>query len=135
MGGLKCQVCGKSAAKEATVDGVLFLLSRDEYEYDPWPAPIHTTHPPLCVSCARTSVTVCPHLRDHYVAVRARTHRLYGVNGITYLPGRQEPMMSGTATVPFDSSRIRWVEATQLVMRLDAYKLVDLETEAMALTA
>ena len=72
MGGLLCQVCGRSTRPEATGDGVLFLLSREEYEWDPWPAPVTTTHPPVCVRCAVVSVSACPHLRGHYVGVRYR---------------------------------------------------------------
>ena len=72
MGGLLCQVCGRSTRPEATGDGVLFLLSREEYEWGPWPAPVTTTHPPVCVRCAVVSVSACPHLRGHYVGVRYR---------------------------------------------------------------
>ncbi|MDI5966849.1 hypothetical protein [Streptantibioticus silvisoli] len=129
MGGLRCQVCGGSTAREVTRDGVLFLLGRDEYEHAPWPAPIHTTHPPLCLPCAGTSTQVCPHLRDHYVALRARAPRLYGVNGISYLPGRQGPKRFGAETLSFEDPRVRWMEAAQLVVRLETYTLVDLEAE------
>ena len=125
MGGLLCQVCARPAREEATSDGVLFLLNSTEYASDPWPAPIETAQPPLCVSCACEAVNACPHLRNHWVALRG-VPRLHGVSGVLYRPGRQEPRVHDVATVPFGDRLAPWVEATQLMVRLDKYTLVDL---------
>ncbi len=130
MGGLWCQVCAKPTRGEATEDGILFLLSAKEYESAPWPAPIETAQPPLCVACARQAVNACPHLRDHFVAVRGNP-RPHGVSGALYLPSRQQLDIYGTETVPYGDCRSRWVEASQLVVRLDRYTVVDLEAEAV----
>jgi hypothetical protein len=133
MGGLLCQVCAKPTRPEATDDGVLFLLGRDEYEYDPWPAPIDTTHPPVCVGCATLAVRLCPHLRGNYVAVRCRSPRLYGVNGILHSASAGPRPLQDAAgpikTVSYNSPRRGLIQAAQSVVRLDRYKLVDLEPE------
>ena len=137
MGGLLCQVCGRPARPEATDDGVLFLLSREEYEQDPWPAPISTTHPPLCLRCAAVSVGVCPHLRGHYVAIRCPAPRLYGVNGIVHLAGIGATPVRNHADpiqiVSYASPRRGLVHAAQAVMRLDHYTVADLDSEPAAL--
>lgn len=137
MGGLLCQVCAKPTRPEATDDGVLFLLGRREYEYDPWPAPIETTHPPVCVRCATIAIRLCPHLRGHYVAIRCRAPRLYGVNGTMHMAEiGAAPMMSRANpidTVAYTSPRKGLVHAAQSVIRLDQYRLVDLESESSAL--
>ncbi len=139
MGGLLCQVCAKPTQPEATNDGVLFLLSRQEYEYDPWPAPIFTTHPPVCVRCATVAIRLCPHLRGHYVAIRCRAPRLYGVNGIMYMAGIGTAPIRSRAnpidTVAYGSPRKGLVHAAQSVIRLDSYRLVDLGSESSALAA
>ena len=125
MGGLLCQVCAKPTREDATSDGVLFLLNAQEYQSDPWPAPIETGQPPLCAPCAREAVNACPHLRNRWVAVRG-TPRPYGVSGVLYLPGRQAPHLHGVHTVPYGDRLTAWVEASQLVIRLEKYKVVEL---------
>ncbi len=139
MGGMLCQVCAKPTRPEATRDGVLFLLGRREYEADPWPAPIETTHPPVCMRCAMIAIRLCPHLRGHNVAVRCRAPRLYGVNGIMYMPGIGTAPMRSQANpidiVAYGSPRKGIVHAAQSVMRLDRYRLVDLDSESSALVA
>ena len=139
MGGLLCQVCGKPTRPAATGDGVLFLLSREEYEWDPWPAPVTTTHPPVCVRCAAVSVSACPHLRGHYVGVRCRAPRLYGVSGVMHMPRLGavpvRNMTDPIGTVSYADARSGLVHAAQSVVRLDRYTLVDLEAEASALAA
>ncbi len=129
MGGLACQVCGRSArGKGSDDDDVLFLLSTNEYDRGHWPEPIETGQPPVCVPCAHEAVNACPHLRGHFVAVRG-IPRPYGVSGILYLPGRQEPHMYDIQTIPYGDRRLPWTEATQLVVRLETYKVVDLEAQ------
>lgn len=139
MGGLLCQVCAKPTRPEVTNGGVLFLLSRREYEYDPWPAPILTTHPPVCGRCATIAIRLCPHLRGHYVAIRCRAPRLYGVNGIMHMAGFGAVPTRSRAnpidTVAYGSPGKGLVHAAQSVMRLDQYRLVDLESELTALAA
>ncbi len=130
MGGLLCQVCATPTRPEATDEGILFLLGREEYEHDPWPAPIATAHPPVCRRCAAVAVSACPHLRGHYVAIRCRAPRLYGVNGIMHLAGigarpmrnRYDPI----EMVSYHSPRKGLVHAAQSIMRLDDYTVADL---------
>lgn len=129
MGGLWCQVCGKPARGEGGDDGVLFLLGREEYDSGRWPEPVQTGQPPVCLPCARVAVNACPHLRGHFVAVRGKP-RPYGVSGILYRPGGERPQVYGVQTVPYGDPRLPWTEASQLIVRLTTYQVVDLETEA-----
>ncbi|WNI14719.1 hypothetical protein [Actinacidiphila sp. ITFR-21] len=46
MEGLLCQVCGRPARKDATADGLLWLLSEDPEDRSTWPADMVTGHPP-----------------------------------------------------------------------------------------
>ncbi|MDI5973119.1 hypothetical protein POF50_027875 [Streptomyces sp. SL13] len=136
MGGLLCQVCGTPTRPEATDDGVLFLLSRTDYEWQPWPAPIKITHPPVCIRCVPVSLSACPHLRDDYVGIRCRAPRLYGVSGVMHMP-RSGPVPIPDAThpigtLPFADTRIGLIHAAQLVVKLDHYTLVDLSSELSA---
>lgn len=139
MGGLLCQVCAKPTRPQATDDGVLFLLGRREYEYDPWPAPILTTHPPVCVRCATIAIRLCPHLRGHYIAIRCGAPRLYGVNGSLHMAGigtaPRKNRVNPIDTVAYGSPLKGLVHASQSVMQLDRYRIVDLESESSALAA
>lgn len=131
MGGLLCQVCARPTRPEATEDGVLFVLGRREAA--PWPAPIVTTRPPLCLRCATDSVA----LGDH-VAVRCRAPRLYGVSGIVHVRAGVRPIRAGgdpVRDVPYASPYRNLVQAGQSLVRLDRYTLVHLESEASALAA
>lgn len=125
-----CQVCGGPA--DESRDGVLWLMGRAEYEREPWPAPVESPHPPVCLPCAVRAVRLCPHLRDHYTAVRARRFHLSGVYGALYVPGPNRPQALGIATLALDDTRTRWLQAGQLITRLTDYHVVDLDTEAAA---
>lgn len=135
VGGLLCSYCGRPTEPEATAAGYLYLLSKREYEIDPY-GPIETAEPPVHVRCAREAVNLCPHLRGHYVAVRAKSRRLYGVYGQVLIPdGTGQPQHQGFCTVTYDDWRIRWIVAQSLVARLTAHVIVDLEAEAIRLAA
>ncbi|WP_062209457.1 hypothetical protein [Streptomyces sp. NBRC 109706] len=124
---LLCQVCGDPA--DENDDGVLWLLGEDPDDPDSWPEKLETSHPPLCLPCAATSVRLCPHLSKHYAALRVRDFHLAGVWGALYRAGFPLPVKSEAAGVSFDDPRVRWVRASQLIMRLDMYTVVDLEAE------
>lgn len=125
-----CQVCGGSAAGDR--DGVLWLMGSAGYEEDPWPAPIESPHPPVCLSCAVLAVRLCPHLCDQYTAVRARRFQLSGAYGVLYVLDAPGPKAVGMETLDLDSGNITWLRASQLVMRLVDYRVVDLDAEAAA---
>ncbi|WP_264372748.1 MULTISPECIES: hypothetical protein [Streptomyces] len=131
---LLCQVCGGAADENA--DGVLWLLGENpdnpenSDNQDNWLPGLETTHPPLCLPCAASAVRLCPHLARGYVALRVRDFRPAGVWGALYRPGFPLPVGAGPAGVPYGDARLRWVRASQLVVRLDAFSVVDLVAEA-----
>ncbi|WP_019632623.1 hypothetical protein [Actinomadura atramentaria] len=118
---LLCQVCAVPCGEDA-----VWLQSAEEYAVGPWPESIITAHPPLCLGCARRAVEVCPHLRDGHVAVRATRAVLHGVFGVLCVPGLGGAFIKDTATLAFGDSRLRWVQAGQLLMRLVDYRVVSL---------
>ncbi|WP_435128198.1 hypothetical protein [Actinacidiphila sp. bgisy144] len=119
-----CQVCGGPADRDR--DGVLWLMGRAEYEREPWPAPIESPHPPVCTPCARKAVRLCPHLRDHYVAVRARHFHLSAVHGALHVPTVARPRAVAVETLPLYSPRTVWLQAGQYITRLVDYRTVRL---------
>jgi hypothetical protein len=123
-----CQVCGGPAGK--TSDGVLWLMGRAEYEREPWPSPIESPHPPVCLRCAVRAVQLCPHLRDHYIAVRVRRFHLAGVYGALYVPTLTAPKVIDVQTLALSDSRTSWLQASQFIVRLVDYRVVDLDAEA-----
>ncbi len=129
MSGVLCQVCGEPAEKDATGDGLLWLLNEDPEDLSTWPADLVTGHPPVCLPCAWLSVRACPHLRKQYAAVRVRRFTLSGVHGVLYRPSRSGPVPRGVGGLDFGDHRMPWMQAAQLMMRLEEVRLVDLEAE------
>jgi hypothetical protein len=126
MARLLCQVCAQPADRDDK--GVLRLLSDSQVEDPDWPDYAHTTQPPLCVACARASVAVCPWLRGGYLAVRAESW-VSGVFGSVHraAPGGRADAADPPRFVTFQSARIRWTLASQLVRTLYACRVVDLD--------
>ena len=122
MNGLLCQVCGQSADRNA--DGVLWLV--DAERDDLRPGDERTSHPPVCLPCARWSVHACPHLRRAWVAVRVRSFALCGVNGALYAPGRPAPVVLRAGLLDFGDPFLPWVRASQLIMALQDFTVTDL---------
>jgi hypothetical protein len=129
MDGLLCQVCGRPAKEDATPDGLLWLLSEDPDDRSTWPVDMVTGHPPVCLSCAWLSIQNCPHLRRQYAAVRVRRFTLSGVHGVLYRPSYPAPVPQDVGSLDFGDHRMPWVQAAQLMMRLEDFTLVDLEAE------
>ncbi|WP_345509426.1 hypothetical protein [Streptomyces yanii] len=65
---LLCQVCGGPADQDER--GTLWLLEDHRMDWEGWPNGLLTTHPPVCVPCAREAVRSCPNLRSGWRAVR-----------------------------------------------------------------
>ncbi|UGQ12512.1 hypothetical protein LO772_02530 [Yinghuangia sp. ASG 101] len=134
MEALLCQVCGLPAASDATDDGVLWLLNEDPHDPGAWLPGLVTGHPPVCLHCAWLSVRACPHLRRQYAAVRVRRHTLSGVHGLLHIPGHPHPLPHGVGGLDFGDTRMPWMQAAQLMMRLDDLHQVDLESEYLTHT-
>ncbi|MXQ65467.1 hypothetical protein GQ466_15660 [Actinomadura rayongensis] len=122
---LLCQVCGEP--KVVRPDGTLFLLSQDEYDFAPWPEPVLTSNPPVCPPCARLSVGVCPHLRRHFVVIRARAFALAGVRGNLHVPALPHPVPVRAYTAYYGDPALRWTKASQLLMRVTDYDVIDID--------
>lgn len=129
MEALLCQVCGRPAARDATDDGLLWLVNKAPEDRDAWPAGLVTGHPPVCVRCAWVSVRTCPHLRRGYAAVRVRRFVLSGVHGVLYVPGHPHPVPHGVGGLDFGDDRMPWMQEAQLMMRLEGLRVVDVEAE------
>jgi hypothetical protein len=123
MAQLLCQICGGPA--DRTAEGTLWLI--DARARDLLPRGEITTHPPVCLPCAHRSVRACPHLRPEWVALRVKSAIPYGVNGILYQPAHPVPVTVDAADVPFHSARIPWVLASQLIMKISDFTVVNLE--------
>ncbi|MFE2940357.1 hypothetical protein ACFXKG_15040 [Streptomyces sp. NPDC059255] len=122
---LLCQVCGQPSDRDA--NGVLWLLGEDPGDPALRTTGLTTAHPPLCMPCALKSVRVCPHLRERYVALRARTFEPVGVRGALYRPGHPAPTVADVTGVAFGDPRIHWMRAGQLLMRLNEFTITRLE--------
>lgn len=122
---LLCQVCAGPA--DQTDDGVLWLLQDHREDWPSWPDGMAVTEPPICLSCLRTSVSVCPALRGGAVAIRARRFSEAGVHGIQYRSGLQ-PVAVAAVTVAFDEPAIAWVRAVSLVRELGDCTVVPIPT-------
>ncbi|MDX6744133.1 hypothetical protein [Actinocorallia sp. A-T 12471] len=122
MHGLLCQVCGTPCGKSA-----LWMLSQKEYESaeGPWPAPVMTSHPPVCPGCVERSTRLCPHLRDGHVVLRPRRVSPAALSGMFYRP-TPTGLVPKATTLAHDDPRVRWLRATQLHVLLEDYDLVRL---------
>jgi hypothetical protein len=121
---LLCQVCAEPA--DRSDDGVLWLLQDDRGDWPDWPEGMGNTYPPVCLSCARLSIRMCPSLRKGYVAVRAHRFPYSGVYGLRYRPGYPDPIPLDAAVVAYTSPAIVWTCAVQLVRSLHDCTIVDL---------
>lgn len=119
---LLCQVCGKTADRNQ--DGILWLLG--EIPDSSGDSGILTAHPPVCLPCARASVSSCPHLRRACTALRVSCLERAGVRGALYRPSCSKPVAVDVGGVAFGDPLINWVRAGQLLMRLIDFSIIDL---------
>ncbi|MGW2404394.1 hypothetical protein ACWCXK_07690 [Streptomyces sp. NPDC001739] len=81
---MKCQVCGRSAPRNA--NGWLFVDWRRENSPSTWPERSLTSMPPVCEEHTRVAIAECPFLRKtEFVVLRVRTPRLWGYSGTPYM--------------------------------------------------
>ena len=124
---LLCQVCAQPA--DRTDQGTLWLVPGVEVAaWRGWPAGMATVHPPLCLPCARISVRVCPGMRPHYIALRARSW-VCGVTGAVFRPAGLAGLVRDDYphVVTFGDPALPWTVATQLARTLVDVTTVDLE--------
>jgi hypothetical protein len=125
MARLYCQVCAEPAHR--TDDGVLWLLPETVTANTDWPHTLLVVEPPVCVSCARLAVRVCPALsRGRHVLVRAESYPVYGVNGLLYREGPHGPVLvDERAVLPHGDTGARWMLASKLVRELIDITVLD----------
>lgn len=123
MYALKCQVCGETASRNQ--DGYLFLDWADPDDPS-WPEGTLTGQPPVCEKCARLATRLCPHA-THFVALRVRLPRLWGVAGTAYT-WTDEGWVSNKdiPALRYGDERLNAVVASQLVRQLRKVKVADL---------
>ncbi|MEU3730303.1 hypothetical protein AB0E81_12950 [Streptomyces sp. NPDC033538] len=126
MAHLLCQVCGAPADRDAR--GTLWLLEDARADWSGWPDGLMTTHPPVCLPCARLAADLCPHLRGRYVAVRVRESDACAVLGRLWAPtALGTPRRLEKGVVSYGTSAARWVTAGQLIRSLHSCTFVDLD--------
>jgi hypothetical protein len=128
---LLCQVCGGPADRNA--DGVLWLIDAAPDDPSLGRGLEHTTHPPVCLPCARTSLRHCPHLHRASVALRVRNVALAGVSGALYVPAQPEPVAVDATEFRVGDPRLAWLLGSQLILELRDFTVTDLETEIEAM--
>ncbi|MFD7646725.1 MULTISPECIES: hypothetical protein [Streptomyces] len=127
MRDMLCQVCAKPADKNA--EGWLFLDWPRDDSPKRWPERSVTAMPPLCVPCAETSLTHCPHLRqDGTVVLRVRKPLLCGVSGSVWqinTHGEWEEISNRDIYAPFSKPRLPGLIATRLYRMLLGVTVTD----------
>jgi hypothetical protein len=129
MSGLLCQICGRPA--DRTSNGVLWLLDAGRDDPTLWKGRERTVHPPVCMSCAVRSASACPHLRRAHIVLRVHAFAPSGVHGALYAPGAAAPQAVEATNLSFGDPRMPWMRASQLVMRLSEFTVVDLKQDAL----
>lgn len=122
---LLCQVCGSPADQDER--GTLWLLQDTRTDWPGWPEDVMTTHPPVCMPCARQAVDLCPHLHGRYAVVRVRESDPCAVVGTVWQPtALGAPQRLDDRIVGYQDPAARWMTAGQLVRSLHGCTLVDL---------
>ena len=122
---LLCQVCAKPADHNEL--GTLWLVRDYRDDWPQWPEHMAATEPPVCLSCAHTSIRICPALRKGYVAIRVGRSIISGVYGVHYCPGPEFPRSVDDRILTYDDPAIRWTCAGQLVRELLECTVVPLD--------
>lgn len=121
---LRCQVCVKPAR---TPLGFIFLAGSNDYEPDA--TSVITGQPPVCRRHVRASASLCPHLDGRPMVFLARSAPLYGVHGTLYGYGGDGVHVVAVPDhpLPYGHPNVPMLLASQLVRRLNSFRLVDLE--------
>ncbi|MGI5372697.1 hypothetical protein ACQEV2_00170 [Streptomyces sp. CA-251387] len=129
---LRCQVCVKRAR---TPLGFIFLAGPNDYEPDA--TSIITGQPPVCAKHARAAARLCPHLDGRPMVFITRSAPLYGVHGTLYGYGEDgvQVVAAPDHPLPYGHPNLPTLLASQLVRRLNSFRLVDLEELLEELTA
>ncbi|WP_344047949.1 hypothetical protein [Streptomyces thermoalcalitolerans] len=129
----RCQVCARPAR---TPLGYLYLAGpADE---DPTAPSILTTQPPVCARHVRTVARLCPHMEGGPMVFLTRGAPLYGVVGSVYGVGPfgdVDVVDLPAEPVAFDDPRIPLILASQLVRRLQSFRVLEVDEVLAELAA
>jgi len=121
---MRCQVCTELAR---TPLGYIFLAGPNDQ--DPHEQRVLTNQPPVCPKHARAAAKLCPHLTRSPLVFLAQSAPLYGVHGTLY--GLNDKGVHVVAKpespLPYGHPNLSTFQASQLVRRLSAFTVVDLE--------
>ncbi|MGW1728610.1 hypothetical protein ACWCQK_37735 [Streptomyces sp. NPDC002306] len=122
---LRCQICAQPAR---TKQGCMFLAGPNEVHPDD--AVVRTAQPPVCLQHARMAAEQCPHLDRRPTVFLVQSAPLYGVIGTPYQytdNGLEALPATGQDALPYGHPGLRWYVASQLIRRLCAYTVIDLD--------
>lgn len=121
---LRCQVCAEPAR---TPGGYVFLAGPDTAAFHQ--APVLTNQPPVCARHVRTAAELCPHLDRRPMVFLVQSAPLYGVHGVVYGYGSQGVQVVGRPDepLPYGHPNLPTFLASQLVRRLSAFQVMDLD--------
>lgn len=124
MRDLLCQGCGGPADRDD--QGVLWLHEDDRGKWRDWPERLITTHPPVCLPCARTAIEQCHHLLTNpWVVLRVRDSVLDGVYGQRYIPLGRQVIPADSTVVYYEDPQRAWFLAAQAVRTLRGCTILD----------
>jgi hypothetical protein len=121
---MRCQVCAQPAK---TPLGYVFLAGPEEGSDES--TQVLAAQPPVCAKHIRSSAQLCPHLDNRprvYLVQRAPLFGVtgtvygYGTDGVTVVASPKEPL-------PYGHPNTATFLASQLVRRLSAFRVVDME--------
>jgi hypothetical protein len=121
---MHCQVCTEPAR---TPLGYVFLSGPNDRP--PSEQRVITNQPPVCAKHVRAAAKLCPHLINNPTVFLAQSAPLYGVHGTLY--GLNDKGVYVVAQpdnpLPYSHPNLSTFLASQLVRRLSAFRVVDLE--------
>ncbi|MFE9454044.1 hypothetical protein [Streptomyces sp. NPDC006739] len=129
---MRCQVCTHPARTRL---GFIFLAGPKDH--DPGQTAIHTNQPPVCPRHARASAALCPHLEKNPLVFLAKSAPLFGVTGTLYglnADGEVHVVAQPDHPLPFGHPNLPTLLGSQLVRRLNSYRVVGLNELTQELT-
>ncbi|MET9119933.1 hypothetical protein [Streptomyces sp. NPDC004528] len=121
---MRCQVCAQPAK---TPLGWIFLEGPDS---EAAPSSLEVTaQPPVCAKHVRPAAALCPHLDARPRVYLVQRAPLYGVHGTIYGYGEGGIRVVDTpdAPLPYGHPNTATLLAAQMVRRLSAFRIVDME--------
>ncbi|MGW5052136.1 hypothetical protein [Actinokineospora sp. NPDC004072] len=120
MARLLCQVCAHPADRND--HGTLWLVTDTITRDHSWPHSALVAEPPVCASCARLALRLCPALSTgRHTLMRVAAHPINGVNGLLFAPGpatRPPDLLDENAALAHGHPLLPWMLAAKLTREL-----------------